>query len=207
MLSACLTSFIAIQINALIRNHDVDNKFEALKQYVNFTLLTGDGSTRYLGQLEEVFDYIEEHAARATEIYNTRVVITTNNDDPQANVDLLHLDKIVNVVVNCVNTGVKWNEIISNNGVERVNAVKKRIKTGNHYVVHKMTQEFPITNFVLFEYSGRLREQGQKNEVLFGFGYHQYDVNNEIFVSNDEKLWEFFYNFFRLYRNHYAKRI
>jgi hypothetical protein len=206
LLSACLASFISIQFNSVLRNIEVDRQFENLRKYVDFTLLTGDQSTRYLGQLEEALDYIEEHATRAAHIYNTRVIITSR-DNPQSNVDILHMDRIVDFVSRCVNNGVIWNEIISQNGMGRVSAVKKQIKAGGKYFVYKMKQEFPITNFILFEYSNEQKTRGQKNEVLFGFGYHKYDQNNEIFVSNDEKLWNFFYNFFRIYMDDHAESI
>ena len=57
------------------------------------------------------------------------------------------------------------------------------------------------------EHSAPSKQNGLQDVVIFGFGYNRFDDDNELFVSNDPKLLDRFYNLFKLYRDHYSERI
>jgi hypothetical protein len=167
----------------------MEERFQDLKNFLS------DDSTKYLGHLEDVIEYLKSNAHHAQRIFNTRVIATNN---PHANVDRRYLDTIVNLVSRCVNQGVDWTGIISDNGQQRVDAIQRKITKDNNYNVYKIKDNLQIFNFVILRFSSSQLREGRRDVVIFGFGYHQYDTQDELFVSNDLRLIERFYQIFVL---------
>jgi hypothetical protein len=187
-----MTFVITERVNAILVKQEIMDSLNQIKDHINNPKAI---LLEFLGKPEDAINKVIYNTSRARSINNTYVLqINADQKGVLSGYTTEYSDKIVNSVCDFIKREKTWIDIISSQGENRIKKLNNRLneKKIKHdtYHIYKVPYEFPIINFIIFEYSNTERE------VFFGWGLHTQAPLDSVFSSTDERVIGVFERYF-----------
>jgi hypothetical protein len=207
--------FIRVQMHGEIKEGQADVRDQIDKLSGLITITHADTTARIASASDEVNIHLTamtmvEHCGRAiearkrliaglknaTEVYN--VYINTISKPAPAGFDRSDPSEIRNLYASMLqNRGVNWQDIIGGNTArykERFAGMTLPATPHANFHCHALTHAYPSVNFTVFG------QHGMPKEVMFGFGLHDAEQNDDVFWSRDKRVVGYFESLFNAMR-------
>ena len=183
---------VAEKIAAEIRVGELDVKLAALS--VRPPILIGANTpTEVIGDDQNASKYVLTRLKGAEEISNT-FITTLTPERQRAIFGTDSTELIVSGVIDHLRQGKTWNDIVSSQGLDRVQTISKRIKAEGierrNYRACVLNGNCPTLNFIILTFAN-----GNK-EVYFGWGFHEEMAVGNVFRSKAPEIVQYFDKYF-----------
>lgn len=141
-------------------------------------------------------EYLIANVSKARAVLDTRVFFNIDEDDSNISAHRKERSKRFDESRKAaLRHGAMWKDLYSENRlIDLENHISWLSGKMNNvtYALRVLPESHPIINFIVIDY------MNGRSEVLFGWGYHTFDLQGSVFLSDNENIVNYFRRYYEL---------